>query len=261
MKKENNSDKISKHKFYFETPLYDVIKGDELNDKDIFGGDVDAYNSVRDHETTYRIETSPISDSIPSDYCGYFKVTLICKRNGKDKLRFFIYSDDEIIIKIGQLPSLVDIQFAKIDKKYNKFLSKELLKEFKRAIELATHNVGIGSFVYLRRIFENLIYDAFDEHKQDINITKKDFFKKRIEEKINVLKNYLPSQLIEMKSIYAILSKGIHELDEQTCLNYFSALKLSIELILDQKIMLDIKNKKDKKVKRQIQVINKKMSE
>ena len=39
-------------------------------------------------------------------------------------------------------------------KQYDKELRKPDLKEFTRAIGLAANGVGIGSFVYLRRIFE-----------------------------------------------------------------------------------------------------------
>jgi hypothetical protein len=58
-----------------------------------------------------------------------------------------------------------------------------------------------------------------------------------------------------MKGIYGILSKGIHELDDEVCLTYFNPLKLSIELILDQKIEEKKKMDKDKLVDQQIQKI------
>jgi len=248
------SKKITKHEFYFENPLYDVVENERLGEK-LFSGDVDAYSAKNKIDTTYRIEEE--CEEIHSGSYRYklHKITLGCKRKDDDELIFFVYSDNEKIIKIGQLPSMVDIQFAKISKKYDRVLSKESLKEFKRAIGLAAHGVGVGSFVYLRRIFEGLIYESFNEHEQDLRLGIEDFLKKRMEEKIELLKDYLPTQLIEMKNIYSILSKGIHELDEQECLQYFSALKLSIELILDQKIEMEIKRKKDEEVKKQIQDI------
>jgi hypothetical protein len=57
-----------------------------------------------------------------------------------------------------------------------------------------------------------------------------------MEDKVEILKEFLPSQLVEAKSIYGILGKGVHELTEEECLKYFPPLKLSIELILNQKI-------------------------
>ncbi|MBU4274447.1 hypothetical protein KKE19_01390 [Patescibacteria group bacterium] len=251
-------EKVSKHEFYFETPLYDVIEIGKLDD-DLFKGDVDAYNSASGFDTTYEIETSHIGYH-DNDYQGFYTVTLTCKRKGADKLRFFIYKNKEVVVKLGQYPSLVDIQFSEIGKKYDRFLSQEALKEFKRAIGLVTHGVGVGSFVYLRRIFENLIYEAFYEHEKETGITKEEFSKKRMEDKVDILKKYLPSQLVAMKSIYSILSKGIHELNEQICLRYFPALKLSIELVLEQKIDMEIKEKRDRDVKKQIESISKEIS-
>ena len=76
-----------------------------------------------------------------------------------------------------------------------------------------------------------------------------------MEEKINILQSFLPSQLVKMKKIYGILSKGIHELEDEVCLKYFNPLKLSIELILDQKIKEKEKSDKDKLVDKQIKDI------
>ena len=105
-----------------------------------------------------------------------------------------------------------------------------------------------------------MIYEAFYEHEKETGITKEEFSKKRMEDKVDILKKYLPSQLVAMKSIYSILSKGIHELNEQICLRYFPALKLSIELVLEQKIDMEVKEKRDQDVKKQIESISKEIS-
>lgn len=62
-----------------------------------------------------------------------------------------------------------------------------------------------------------------------------------------------------MKGIYGILSKGIHELDDEICLTCFGPLKLSVELILDQKIEEKRKSDKDKLVDDQIKDIQQKL--
>ncbi len=36
--------------------------------------------------------------------------------------------------------------------------------------------------------------------------------------------------------MYSILSKGIHELSEEECLQYFKLMKIGIELILDEQL-------------------------
>ena len=149
----------------------------------------------------------------------------------------------QIIIKIGQYPSIADFHISEI-KQYKKLLSTDKLKEFTRAIGLAANGVGIGSFVYLRRIFESLIEDAYTMCKNDGTVDEENYKKSRMDQKIGLLSTHLPDFLVENKSMYSILSKGIHELDEETCLIHFDSLRVGIEIILDEK--LDELKKKEK---------------
>lgn len=249
---------MSKHQFYFDTPLYEVVLRADI-EENLFSGDVDGYNHFSSFDTTFSIEKSRIGDNTWSAYYNFHTVTLKCKRNDNDKLRFFIYLNDEVVVKVGQYPSLADIQFSELGKKYDKVLDEDSLFEFKRAIGLAAHGTGVGSFVYLRRIFEKLIFQTFDANKDSLGAEKKDFAPMCMEDKVELLKDHLPSQLVEMKSVYSILSKGIHQLSENECLAYFEPLKLSIELVLDQKIEMDLKKQRDEKVKDEIKNINAKL--
>ncbi|OHA87352.1 MAG: hypothetical protein A2644_03960 [Candidatus Zambryskibacteria bacterium RIFCSPHIGHO2_01_FULL_39_63] len=248
---------MSKHQFYFETPLYEILGVEEVVE-DFDEGDVDGYNSISGFDTTYKINRGRIGDQY-SDYYTFYTITLTCKRNNTDKIRFFVLNNGKAILKVGQWQSLADIQFAELGKKYDKVLDEDSLFEFKRAIGLAAHGTGVGSFVYLRRIFEKLIFQTFDAHKSTLGVEKKDFAPMRMEDKVELLKAHLPSQLVEMKSVYSILSKGIHQLSENECLAYFEPLKLSIELVLDQKIEMDLKRQRDERVKDEIKNIHTKL--
>ncbi|MEI6843018.1 MAG: hypothetical protein WCK48_00690 [bacterium] len=252
---------MSKHDFYFETPLYEVVSISEL-EKNAFGGDVDAYSAKNSTETTYSISID--STDTWSDWSaekgnsvdvGFFLITLKCKRKDNDVIRFIVFRNREIVMKIGQWPSLADLQFAEIGKKYDKVLPVEDLKNLKKAIGLVSHGAGAGSFVYLRRIFEKLILETYTNNAGATKISEIDFKKQRMLDKVETLKTFLPSQLVEMKGVYSILSKGVHELTEEECLRYFAPIKLSIELILDQKIEEAKKNEKDAMVKKQLQQI------
>ena len=55
-------------------------------------------------------------------------------------------------------------------------------------------------------------------------------------EKIELLKEQLPGFLVENRAMYGVLSKGIHELTEEECLNAFPVVKVGIEIILDAKL-------------------------
>lgn len=253
--------KISKHKFFFETALYTPIKIVDLEtDLDtFFYGGVDAYNP-NGFETTYGIKIEGFKRTIYAGHTSYehlanfdnfSAVSLVCRRKG-DVIKVIVYNDGEFISKIGQIPTIADLQYAEIGKKYDKILPKNDLHDLKKAIGLMAHGAGAGSLVYLRRIFENIIFNTYEKHKGVLAISDEEFKKKRMDEKVEFLKNYLPSQLVEMRAVYGILSKGVHELSEDECLAYFPALKLSIMLILDQRIEGDAKAKKDAETKKAV---------
>ncbi len=251
---------LSKYNYYFETPLYEMIDINSL-EKNTFTGEVDAYSAKNTTDTTYSVAMEAIdtwTEWSGSSHIsvGFYLITLKCKRKDNDVLRFFIYLNKvkAVTMKVGQFPSLADLQFVEIGKKYDKVLPHEDLRNLKKAIGLAAHGAGAGSFVYLRRIFENLIQETFDNAKE-LGVTNVVFKTKRMEDKIDLLKEYLPSQLVEMKVIYGILSRGVHKLSEDECRKYFLPLKLSIELILDQKIEEKKKKGKDTEVKGQLQSI------
>lgn len=249
--------------FFFKLPIYTPIKiteenwnsflvllnlGQGRNDTAIEG-----YNPFRKAESTFG-GWSNIRESVEhfTKYGGTDKIGIKCKRYN-DILYFFIHYDAENnkLLKVGQFPSVADFHIYEL-KKYDKVLSKEKLKEFSRAIGLAANGVGIGSFVYLRRIFESLIWDAFEGNKGSVGMSDNDFAKMRIEDKIQVLDGYLPGFLVENKTLYSILSLGIHELTETDCLTYFDTVRVGIEIILDEKIEEIQKQEKLKKARQKI---------
>lgn len=163
-----------------------------------------------------------------------------CSNDNSHKMVFFILllknpnSDEYVFMKIGQFPSMADIEFARKEKykSYQKVLGSQM-QEFTKAIGLASHGVGNGSFVYLRRIFESLIEETHKKAKNEQGWDEDTYSRMRMEDKIKALANYLPSPLVNDYQLYGILSKGIHELTEQDCLDYFPVVKMGIELILD----------------------------
>ena len=228
--------KISVHDFYFETPLYVSINLADI-EGNIYSGSVDGYSPIDNRDTTYSINPKEFGDYM-TYYDSMTGVRLRDKRIDGGDL-FFIISiseDEKQVVKIGQVPSLVDMQFANVTQSYSDVLDKENLFMLKRAIGLAAHGTGIGSFVYLRRIFENLIEETYINNKNESGISREVFDKKRIREKVETLSSYLPKSIAKLTPLYSILSKGIHELTEKECLAYFDTMKLAIELILKQKI-------------------------
>lgn len=139
------------------------------------------------------------------------------------------------IQKIGQYPSAADLGLSKI-KRYGAVLSKQQMLEFSKAIGLASHGVGVGAYVYLRRIFEALIESAHEDAVGDKKWNEKKYVQARMGERIRMLKNHLPEFIAENPQMYSLLSKGVHEMSEQECSDHFNTLRICIELVLDQKI-------------------------
>lgn len=261
--------------FVFDVPLYHKI--DTTNGYDDIvellrerspQSVIDGYNPIRKKESTfclakglgeYRGFHSGVATSFISyknslmNEVGVKTLDFICQRY-EDKMTIAVFHSPKssILMKVGQFPSVADIHIGQV-KQYNKVLEKPILKEFTKAIGLAANGVGIGSFVYLRRIFENLIYEVLEEAKDLIDIEA--FKTQRMDEKIETLKNYLPPFIVENKQIYGILSKGIHELEEEECLAYFDCMRNSIELILNERLVQIEKKKKEEQVKKSIQEI------
>lgn len=93
--------------------------------------------------------------------------------------------------------------------------------------------MGIGAFVYPRRIFEWAIEEAHKVASAKQGWDEAAYNTLRMSDKISMLHDHLPSFLVEHKSQYSILSKGIHELTEGACKSAFADVRLGIELILD----------------------------
>lgn len=255
------------NEFALEIPLYEEFSLEPLAESDDLNALTNYLESIKEpqhpvdvfcvdcqKESTFRltdkfitIRTNKGFRSSGSD--EIFTVELSCTRKPKHCLYFIFRVLDMKISKIGQHYSIADLNTDRI-KKYRKVLDNERYKELSKAVGLASHGVGIGSFVYLRRIFEGLIFEAYENIKDEVN--EGEFKAKRMEEKIQSLSDYLPNFLVENKNMYSILSVGIHSLSEDECLKYFDTVKVGIELILDEKIVEKEQKQKEKRIKKSL---------
>jgi|LSQX01.3.fsa_nt_gb hypothetical protein len=161
-----------------------------------------------------------------------FQKEYFCSRNPKHKIIFLLQIKNGKLTKIGQTSSLADLAEQDI-KNYKKVLGEAYFHEFSKAIGLYAHGIGVGSFVYLRRIIENfIIKPAYEEAKTQTNWNDNVYQNLRVKEKIELLKNYLPEFLVQNPSIYSIISKGIHDLTENECRIFFPVLRKSLEFVL-----------------------------
>ena len=157
----------------------------------------------------------------------------VCSMDETHHLDYVIRTQGNIMLKIGQYPSVADLTFPEL-KEFRKVVSADDLKELRKAIGLHAQGIGVGAFVYVRRIFERLIDKAKELAIADGNIDKTEYLESHVAERISLLKNYLPDTIVQNKTFYSIVSKGIHELSEEDCIAYFPVMREGIMLILRQ---------------------------
>lgn len=160
-----------------------------------------------------------------------------CSMDASHHLDYIVLTDRHFMRKIGQYPSVADLTHPELDN-YKKDISEEDRKELRKAIGLSAQGIGVGSYVYLRRVFERIIDKAKDyakDHAGENNgFNLADYQKAKMDQKIKMLRRYLPAILTENKRIYSIISKGIHELSEEECNEYFPIMQEAIFMILRQ---------------------------
>jgi len=239
----------SMEELLLKKPLYTVVStsadGCKIMTRAIlaFGGTVDTYcPGCRKHSTLNPLIEDMVAQNLSSEPHGYrpdwdypiFVKSLQCTRAGHFFHTHFAKYDN-VLMKVGQYPSLADIQKPETEK-FAKILGEERRKELNRAIGLAANGVGVGSYVYLRRIFESFIEEAHQTTSGSADWDEDAYVKSRMAERIKMLRAHLPSFLVENPKLYSILSLGVHELKEQQCLANFDALLLCINVILEERL-------------------------
>lgn len=222
--------------FCLTIPLYQRVEyDDEVNNGffaiEQFDETLDFYCPGCGQHSVFTARKNNYSTS--SNYTNYvFSLQFLCSRNKSHQALFVFRAHEGTLEKIGQYPALAELALPDL-RKYRQVLGAARFNELTRAIGLTTHGVGVGAFVYLRRVFESLIEDAHASALSDPEWDEDEFLRGRMDEKIGILKDHLPKFLVQNRGIYGILSVGVHTLSEEECLAAFPAVRLAIELILD----------------------------
>ena len=219
----------------FQHPLYASVRADDwayLNGLICEQIQFDMHCVGCERDATFKGRSDSTSANAASlvETGRTLKFTLFCQRSNHRYVSHVIYSGGHLT-KFGQLPSIEDIAGAEI-RKYRPLLRGGYFAELNRATGLASHGIGIGAFVYLRRIFEKLIFDHY-ARKVAQSGEIDGFASMRMDQKIAALADVLPPALVKNKAAYGILSKGLHQLDEGECKLYFPAVRASIINILE----------------------------
>lgn len=241
---------------------------------------MDYYCDVCDKSKTF-MQNSLKSVATASKYNGLESLNMFKLTMEEDKIKYsdsayfsttsnelYLFSDMNLyIFKEFKCPScekrivmIFDYDGKSIKKIYqsyqNTLINEDEMKRFKKlklldendilvlskANKCKTLGMSIASFVYLRKVFENMLDKIYNREKEKIKLekTKVEFSSLPIKEKVSLLKAYLPTLLNEKSSnakygeLYKILSEGIHNLDEKTCDSLFDFLIELILLILEK---------------------------
>jgi len=249
---------MTTQQFIFDEPLYKKVS---LSDNPQLLKElknyisIDGYNVCKGVDSTFSLKQPLHRDFHFEPNVSTEQILFVCQRYGDE---FFVHIHYDVnegyIEKVGQYPSIADIHIAQI-KQYSKVLNKQYMKDFTRAIGLAANGVGTGSFVYLRRIFEYLVHEAAYVAIANGDVDEQTFATSKMDQKLKLLENYLPDVLKDNKPLYGVLSKGIHELSEDECLEYFSVVREVIELILDEREYLRQQEEKKKRARNNLSII------
>ena len=163
-----------------------------------------------------------------------FSLLFRCTHEKTHVIVAYFRIDRDWLIKIGQYPSLDDIQSTIVDQ-YDSVLDEIHLDELKKANRCYLISYAVAAFIYLRRVFEFLVHEAC-LRKYTASAVPDGFDRLPMEKKISDLKDYLPKLLVDNASVYSIMSEGIHNLSEEKCADAYPAIYSGIYLILKAEI-------------------------
>lgn len=246
--------KCSTKRVFFVKPLgyYKPLEGDKFQ-LELLSKEIKNYRNILDGKRLMDDEQSFNENwewvySIYNAYLRIIDFNCYCAMDENHKLNYIVEVLDNKLTKIGQYPTYADLSNSELED-YKKVLPEEELAELKRATGLYASGIGVGSYVYLRRVFEKMIEKAQDKAVQE-GISKDKFSNLSMENRVKILKDYLPEFLVNNKQIYGIISKGIHELSEKKCIEYFPVMYKAITMILKEwKDKIEAEDQKQQLVK------------
>lgn len=247
-----------------QTPLYEkitLIEDDKDQLRNLLSGQIsfDGYCLKCERETPFRLfrasgggagMSTPKPDWMFQD--RLFHLSPTCTRCGS-KMQFEFRLEGRTLEKYGQFPSIADLAGAEL-KGFRSVLSSEDYTELNRSIGLISHGVGIGAFVYLRRIFERLVENYADQLKKTGELAE-GFDSLRMGEKVAELKEVLPKSVYEYREAYGILSLGIHELSEDDCRAAHPVIYAAVRMMLEEDVHKKEKAKAEAELKAEFEAL------
>ena len=118
-------------------------------------------------------DTGCYSQKLSEEVSRVLVFQFVCSMNERHHLDYIVLTTDNSMMKIGQYPSVADMTIPEI-KKYRTILGRQY-RDYSKAVGLFANGIGIGSYVYLRRIIENLVFDKFSQVSGKLDISEECF--------------------------------------------------------------------------------------
>ena len=185
---------------------------------------------------------------------GIINYSFQCTMNPRHQCKmYFLYtikSNAMSLIKIGQYPinmALMNSRSNEFKRVLNKYRAFEDYRFYERSI---SNDLLIGACTYLRRILEKMvIFKLNDETIDQAQKQKADTFDK----KIRLVKHLFDEEIQEtLKSSHVLLSKGIHELNNEDISEFYSLILKVIDIQLESELEELEKNERRKNLLRGI---------
>lgn len=214
-----------------------------------------------------------LGQSIPKLESEIYSFSFTCdgcssnfRQGYRSKYIFFVEVNVErkSIKKVGQSPAWS----INLEKDLEKFLEGDA-EYFKKALICESQGYGIAAFSYYRRVLENSIGKIIEGLRsalilnnaelEEIEKIDKALSSTIMDERIKIAKDHVPNHLQPnnmnpLAIIYDTLSKGIHKLSEEQCLENSQHIRVALSYLIkaltqqneEQKIFLDsMKNLND----------------
>lgn len=210
---------------------------------------ISSYNNLKEEVSSIHLKNIQFKENnYPLSKCYFVEFKFQCT-HCEEEHRISLLFTPESVIKYGQYPSYFSEEETEIIK-YKNVISKYYI-ELRSSIKAYSQHMGIAAFVYLRRILEHIVEKEYKRiTDSDENIKFIDKFK-IVDDDLKLL----PEELADKKNaIYTVLSKGVHEYEEDECYKLYPIMKYIIITVLDNYLY-------EKKRKEKLKEISKVLTE
>lgn len=239
--------------FLENAPLYSwrEFKRPDANRSSLWINEIDAYCEICQQHRPFqdlrpRGSGAGMPDKALSTGQSYFEFTCVsCRKDRHEYLVDRIVTDQTIKIqKYGELPR------KKLDRDplLQKFFSHDS-DNYEKSVVCLANGYGIAAFAYMRRIIENNIASLLDMIKEEIEATDSNSLqlsklaelKKEspMSDKIKIANSALPEYLIPsglnpLGRLYQVLSEGVHNYSDESCLERAAAIQACIKYLISE---------------------------